>query len=262
MKKTLKLLPRKKSAPMRRKWLTENNFTLIELLIVVAIIAILAGMLLPALNQARDRAKAIGCINNLKQQGVAFAGYLADSDDFFPCKKDNAVNNMGSSYSSWQYLFAASGRLSAGSFACGSLVNQDYPQIKMTDMADGSKKMMPTGRIGYGYNYMFLGSTQDAADKWHKSAKMSKLRKPGICYVTMDTVNESTKAGYYEVMPNREIGLASGGYYPDVRHNGSVNILFADFHAAAVLCDRADPYKSLGNSPADAPLPEWSGRDK
>lgn len=74
-------------------------FTLIELLVVIAVIAILAAMLLPALSKAREAARAINCVSNMKQLSLVFILYSHDYDDFLPSLE--TINPSGTGTNSY-----------------------------------------------------------------------------------------------------------------------------------------------------------------
>lgn len=116
----------------RERRRVKESFTLIELLIVIGIIAILASMLLPALNSARKKAQDISCRGNLKQQGAALLIYAQDYKEFLPTANKGAYTE--DPYAKSVYTGSYNTYLWSGRYVgLGALYsNKQLPSLKIT----------------------------------------------------------------------------------------------------------------------------------
>ncbi len=222
-----------------------KSFTLIELLIVVAIIAILAGMLLPALNKAREKAKTIKCASNMKQWGTGFALYSNTYDDYL-CGSHNvpfqavsgsmATRKWFDYYSTSRYI--ASGGVAGSKSAyensgIGVCPSNEKDGVDSATITFKSSSYIMNGSIGVNGGTGASTHPNSCGNGKNLYARISSFRQPsGKIYITdgKDGVQEASFVTCY-FFPENDNSIAGR---TSLRHNKLANALWVDGHVSLI----------------------------
>ena len=203
-------------------------FTLVEALAVVAILALLVGVLLPALASSRAGARAVKCMSNLRAQGQALAQFCAQSSGLFPRFYDG-------SDMPWTRSLVNKGYIDPAVFVCPSGSNANPADIMRGENLNTADYGLNVAWIGSGNGtYTTFQVMEDPA----RPANMSQIADPGRTI----TVAECCSANKQEE-GNSTLSpcMGVGGGILDPRHGDGkkINVLWADSHVSAEVCPSA-----------------------
>ena len=202
---------------------SRHGFTLIELLVVIAIIAILASILFPVFNRAREDGRRASCISNLKQLGLGMAQYTQDYDERLPSVQDGPNDAVAFPYASWNYFIAAGGDPRTFDMTRGSL----HPYIKNTQIflcpsdSDGQKAGLSYAANSCVFHDASVVNSTGGLLRLGRSLAEFEETSRWMMFNEEITRGASTDDGYF----NRELPNT----FSD-RHSGGSNIAYLDGH--------------------------------